>query len=72
MVYVYGGKGMSFFCPHFDAKTDLCMRIGVECVPGRPGCVLVGKVAFMEPAAARVKKRRDGNVAGKEKRIYEK
>jgi hypothetical protein len=72
MVYVFRGKDMSFFCPHFDAKADLCMRINVECVPGRPGCVLVGKVTFMESAAARVKKRRDGNVAGKEKRTYEK
>lgn len=49
---------MSFFCPHFDAKTDRCTKLGAECIPGRPGCVLHGKVEFMVPADERVKKRR--------------
>jgi len=48
---------MSFFCPHFDQPTDRCLKLKLECVPGRPGCVLRGKVAFAVPAEERVKKR---------------
>ncbi len=48
---------MSFFCPHFDAATDQCMRLKCECIPGRPGCVLRGKVTFAVPAEERIAKR---------------
>lgn len=48
---------MSFFCPHFDQPADACRKLKLECVPGRPGCVLHGKVAFATPAEDRVKKR---------------
>jgi hypothetical protein len=48
---------MSFFCPHFDQVTDACAKLKCECIPGRPGCVLRGKVAFLVPAEERVKAR---------------
>ena len=31
-------------CPHQDG--ELCVRLKCECRPGRPGCVLKGKVVF--------------------------
>ena len=48
---------MSFFCPHFDQTKDFCVKLNAECIPGRPGCVLRGKVTFLVPADERVKKR---------------
>lgn len=54
---------MSFFCPHFDHATEACAKLKCECVPGRPGCVLRGKVTFLEPAPERVK-RRSGRTRG--------
>ncbi len=48
---------MSFFCPHFDQATEQCVKLKCECIPGRPGCVLRGKVAFMVPAEERVARR---------------
>jgi hypothetical protein len=45
---------MSFFCPHFDSANDACLRLKCACVPGRPGCVLRGKVAFAIPAEERM------------------
>lgn len=38
---------MSFFCPWQDATQEICGRTGdTRCVPGKPGCVLFGKVVF--------------------------
>lgn len=40
---------MSFFCPWQDAQFEKCRRTGdTPCRPGKPGCVLFGKVAFIE------------------------
>ncbi len=47
---------VSFFCAHFDTESDACQRLRVPCVPGRPGCVLQGKVTFLVPPAERVAK----------------
>lgn len=48
---------MSFFCPHFDQETNGCTRLKVECVPGRRGCVLRGKVQFLTDPDERVAKK---------------
>jgi len=48
---------MSFFCPHFEMEGDRCAKLKVECVPGRPGCVLRGKVEFLVPAEDRLRAR---------------
>lgn len=40
---------MSFFCPWQDATQEICGRTGdTKCVPGKPGCVLFGKVVFAD------------------------
>jgi hypothetical protein len=37
---------MSFSCPHYNYENELCKKIKDTCVPGKPGCVLYGKVTF--------------------------
>jgi uracil-DNA glycosylase len=44
---------MSFSCPHYDFTSEQCLRLDVPCVPGRPGCVLRGKVDFIDADVAR-------------------
>lgn len=42
-------EGMSFYCPWQDGQFEKCRRTGdTKCVPGKPGCVLFGKVTFAE------------------------
>ena len=48
---------MSFFCAHLDHQTDQCLKLKVNCVPGRRGCVLRGKVTFLEDPDERVARR---------------
>jgi hypothetical protein len=46
---------MTFSCKNFDFNNDNCMKLHSDCIPGRPGCVLEGKVKFSEDIAARLK-----------------
>jgi hypothetical protein len=39
---------MTFSCKNFDFNAENCMKLNSDCIPGRPGCVLVGKVKFSE------------------------
>jgi hypothetical protein len=39
---------MTFSCKNFDFNLENCMKLNTDCIPGRPGCVLVGKVKFSE------------------------
>ena len=39
---------MTFSCKNFDFNAEKCMKLNSDCIPGRPGCVLVGKVKFSE------------------------
>jgi hypothetical protein len=48
---------MSFFCGHLDHQSEQCLKLKVECVPGRRGCVLRGKVTFLEDPDQRVARR---------------
>ena len=48
---------MSFFCAHLDHQTEQCLKLKVECIPGRRGCVLRGKVKFLVDPDARVANR---------------
>lgn len=49
----YNG-GMSFYCPWQDGQFETCRRTGgTRCTPGKPGCVLYGKVAFAEDVPER-------------------
>ena len=45
---------MTFSCKNFDFNTDSCSKLNTECVPGRSGCVLEGKVKFAENITARL------------------
>jgi hypothetical protein len=53
---------MTFCCPHFDIEREACLRLKTDCVPGRPGCVLVGSV-FAVPVEERLKEREEANRA---------
>ncbi len=50
---------MSFACPHFCPDEDHCLRLQTDCVPGRKGCVLVGRAVFAVPAEERVRLREE-------------
>lgn len=45
---------MSFFCPWQDGQFEKCRRTGdTDCLPGKAGCVLFGKVEFAEETPGR-------------------
>jgi hypothetical protein len=46
---------MTFSCKNFDFNAENCMKLDSECIPGRPGCVLKGKVKFSEDIEKRLK-----------------
>ncbi len=46
---------MTFSCKNFDFNTEDCLKLNSECIPGRPGCVLIGKVTFSEDIEKRLK-----------------
>jgi len=46
---------MTFSCKNYDYNEDKCLKLNVECVPGRRGCVLEGKVRVSEDLEKRIK-----------------
>ena len=56
---------MTFSCKNFDFNTNGCLKLKTDCIIGRPGCVLEGKVAFSEEIE---KKLKDLGNKSKEKR----
>lgn len=40
---------MTFACKNHDFDTDTCNHLKGECIAGRRGCVLEGKVNLSEP-----------------------
>lgn len=46
---------MSFSCKNYDYNYDNCLMLKQECIPGRPGCVLEGRVALSEVLIERIK-----------------
>ena len=47
---------MTFACPNYNLKSDLCQRVNKLCVAGRPGCMLDGNVDFGEDIEVRIKR----------------
>jgi hypothetical protein len=47
---------MTFSCKNFDFNAENCMKLNSDCIPGRPGCVLEGKVKFSEDIENKLKK----------------
>ncbi len=46
---------MTFHCKNYDIVEDKCKRLHGECVPGRRGCVVEGRVSLSEELEAKVK-----------------
>lgn len=51
----------SFSCPHLESEKYFCIKLNVDCVPGRKGCVLTRKLQFAFPAEERVKQKKVTN-----------
>lgn len=48
----------SFSCPHLNTEKDFCIKLDVDCVPGRKGCVLTRKFQFAFPAKERIENKK--------------
>lgn len=46
---------MTFHCKNYDINKDACNRLKGECIPGRRGCVLEGRVAVSDELAERIR-----------------
>ena len=46
---------MTFHCKNYDINNDRCRRLKGECVPGRRGCVLEGRVALSEELEEKIR-----------------
>jgi hypothetical protein len=46
---------MTFHCKNYDINKDACRRLKGECIPGRGGSVLEGRVAVSEELAERIR-----------------
>ena len=60
---------MTFYCKNYSVESDQCKKLHSDCVPGRPGCVLEGRVALSEALEERIRKleeERQARVAEKE------
>ncbi len=47
---------MTFYCKNLDINTDQCNKLHSECIMGRPGCVLEGRVALSEELEKKIAK----------------
>ena len=46
---------MTFHCKNYDINKDTCKKLNGECVPGRKGCVLEGRVAVSEELEEKIR-----------------
>jgi hypothetical protein len=46
---------MTFSCPNYDYDAEGCRKLRVECIPGRPGGVLKGKIKVSEDIEKRLR-----------------
>lgn len=46
---------MTFHCKNYDINNDRCKKLKGECVPGRKGCVLEGRVVVSEELEAKIR-----------------
>ncbi len=61
-------KTMTFSCKNFDFNTDDCLKLKTDCIMGRPGCLLEGKVAFSEEIEKKLNDLEDKSKKRKKKR----
>ena len=46
---------MTFHCKHYDINKDKCKRLKGECIPGRKGCVLEGRMVLSEELEEKIR-----------------
>ena len=46
---------MTFYCKNFDLNTEDCLKLKSDCIMGRPGCLLEGRVALSEEIEKKLK-----------------
>jgi len=56
---------MSFSCKNYDYNDDKCLMLKQDCIPGRPGCVLEGRVILSEALTDRIKELEQQKASGK-------
>jgi hypothetical protein len=49
---------MTFHCKNYDLGKDKCRKLKSDCVPGRKGCVLEGRVTVSEELEKNIEKTR--------------
>jgi hypothetical protein len=59
---------MTFSCKYFDFNAENCLKLKSDCIPGRPGCVLEGKVKFSEDIEKKLKELEDKLIERKKRR----
>ena len=47
---------MTFYCKNLEIETDQCRKLHSDCIMGRPGCVLEGRVALSEELEKKIEK----------------
>jgi len=47
---------MTFYCKNLNVNTDQCRKLHSDCIMGRPGCVLEGRVALSEELEKKIAK----------------
>jgi hypothetical protein len=57
----------SFSCQFIEENKNFCTRLKVDCVPGRPGCVLKGRFVFAIPAEKRIEEKNSKQQKDKKK-----
>lgn len=45
---------MTFSCRNYDFNLNNCQKLKSDCIPGRPGCVLEGRVKLSEELEKKV------------------
>ena len=46
---------MTFSCKNFDFNTNDCLKLKTDCIIGRPGCILEGRVVLSEEIEKKLK-----------------
>ena len=46
---------MTFSCKNFDFNTNGCLKLKTDCIIGRPGCILEGRVVLSEEIEKKLK-----------------
>ena len=59
---------MTFSCKNFDFNNDDCLMLKTDCIMGRPGCVLEGRVTVSEEIEKKLKDLKDKSEERKKRR----